>query len=293
MGKIFKMILLPLILVSILSLPITTGCNGGGGDFAEGELEQILADSVNIVNTADSYNIFMDFDVSMDMEGGGEEGSMDMGIIMDGAYDQKDMDMYLTMDMSMSMDLGYDKGSEEMTMEMYLVDDYLYMYMEGEWMKMPATEEALAMYDINLFEEQMAPLESSGELKFLKYETIDGAECYVIELIPDIAAIMDLLGEQGLGELGLSLDDIGVVRDMLDKLSYICWIEKDTGYMKKVKTQLRMKITGDAFRDIAGVSGELIMDMTAMIEISGYNEPVNINLPAEAENAMEMNDFMY
>jgi hypothetical protein len=235
----------------------------------------------------------MYMDMSVEIESGGEEGTMDMNTTIDAAFDQKNMDMYMNMDISMAMDIGFDMGSEEISMEMYLIDDYIYAYVEGEWVKIPATEETLALYDINLFEEQMAPLESSGELKFLKDETIDGKECYVIELIPDLAAMMELLGDQGLGELGLSWGDVDVMRDMFEKLSYTCWIEKDTGYIKKLKTQMRVKISGDEFRDIAGMSGKMMMDISAMIEISNYNQPVNINLPSEAENAREISEYMY
>ena len=43
MGKVLRMLLLPLLLVSILSLPITLGCNGDkaetSGEFSQLELE--------------------------------------------------------------------------------------------------------------------------------------------------------------------------------------------------------------------------------------------------------------
>ncbi|HEY97222.1 MAG TPA: hypothetical protein G4O16_03475 [Dehalococcoidia bacterium] len=293
MGKIFKMILLPLLLISILSLPITLGCNGGGGDFGEGELEQILVDAVNYANTADSYSLFMNVEASMDAESEGEEATMEMKMTMDGAYDQKNMAMYMTMNTYMAMDFGYDMGTEEQSAEIYLVDDYMYVYTDGEWLKMPADEEAFQTYDIYQFQEQIALLESLGDLNFDKYETFNGKECYVIEIIPDFDAMLDFLGEEGIGGMDLSSEEMRVVRDMFDEISYFCWIEKDTGYLTKIKMQIEMKISGDDFKEMAGVSGKMKMDMSMTIEISDYNQPVNINLPSEAENAPEMSDVMY
>jgi hypothetical protein len=293
MGKIFKMILLPLVLVSILSLPVITGCNSGGGDFAEGELEQILLDAVDYVNTADSYSLFMNANASMDMESDGEEGTMDIEMTMSGDYDQKNMAMYMTMNTYMAMDIGFDMEPEEQVMEIYLVDGYIYVYTDGEWQKMPANEEAFQTYNVNLFQDQIALLKSLGELNFVEYETINGKEYYVIEIIPDFAAILDFLGEEGMGGIDLSSEEMGIVQDMFDKLSYVCWIEKDTGYLTKMKMQIGMKISGDDFKEMAGVSGKMKMDMSIMLELSDYNQPVNINLPSEAENTLEMSDSTY
>lgn len=293
MGKIFKIILIPLMLVSILSLPIVTGCNGGGGDFAEGELEQIILDAVNYTNNADSYSLFMNANASMDMESEGEEGTMDLEMTMAGDYDQKNTAMYMTMNTYMAMDIGFDMGAEEQSVEIYLVDDYVYVYSDGEWLKMPADEEVFQTYDVNLFQDQIALLKSLGELNFVEYETINGKDYYVIEIIPDFAAMLDFLGEEELGGMDLSSEEMGIVQDMFDQLSYICWIEKDTGYLTKMKMQIEMKISGDDFKEMAGVSGKMKMDMSITMEISGYNQPVNINLPSEAENAPEMIDSMY
>ena len=302
MGKVLKMILLPLLIVSILSLPAALGCNGDGDDesaeFTQAELVEILADSTNIVNTADSYKFNMEMEIFMDMEGGGEDGTMDMDMTVEGAFDQNNEEMYMVMDIYMAMDIGFDMGSEDMTMEMYLLDDYIYMRMEipemgDEWMKMEATEEALEMYDLNMFEEQLAPLDSAGELTFLRYENVRGKECYVIELIPNMEAMMDILGEQGLADMGMSLDDMDFFSNMFDELSYTCWIEKDTGYMVKMNSYLLMKVSGGDFRELTGESGEMTMDMTMNMEIYDYNEPADISLPDEAEDAMEMGDFMF
>ncbi len=300
MGKIFKMILLPLLLVSILSLTIALGCNGDKADpseeFSQLELEQILTDSINIVNTADSYQMNINMEIFMDMSGGSEEGTVDMDMAIEGAYDQKNMEMYMALEIYMAMDTGLEKGTEEMTMDMYLVDDYLYMKMSipemgEEWMKMPATEENLATWDMNMVDQQLVVLESPGEVTFRRYENFDGGECYVIELVPDLATLMEWIGEQGLADLGIGWEDVGVIRDIFDELTYTCWIDKETKYMKKMTAYMLMKMSGDVFEDLTGESGSLTMDMNISMEMYDFNKSVNINLPDEALDAMEFGDF--
>ena len=301
MGKAIKMILLPLFVVSILSLPIALGCNGDkadtSGELSQLELEQILTDSTLLVKTVDSYKITMDMETFMDMSGGGEEGTMDMDTTMEGAIDQKNMEMEMAMEMSMTMDVGGERESiDDMVIDMYLKNDYMYMRMSipgmgEEWMRMPATDEAMSTYDFDMVNQQLAILESPGELTFLRYENVDGGECYVIELVPDLTTMMEWIGEQGLSDLGLGWEDVGVIRDMFDKLSYTCWIEKDTGYMKKMTAYMLIKISDSTFRDLTGESGSVTMDMDINMEMYDYNQPVAVVVPDEALDAMEFGDF--
>ena len=297
MGRILRMILLPLMLVSILSLPIALGCNGDtSGEFSQLELEQLLTDSALFVNDVDSYKTTMDMEIFMDMSGRGEEGTMDMDMTMEGAIDQKNMEISMIMAISMSMDIGFESVSEDMTMDMYMVGDYIYLKMDipelgEEWIKMPATDEAMSTYDFDIVNQQLTVLESPGDVTFLRYENVDGGECYVIELVPDMATMMEWIGEQGLTDLGLSWEDVGVISDMFDELTYTIWIDKETKYMKKMTAYILMKFSGDTFEDLTGESGSLTMDIDMDMEMYDYNEPVTVVLPEEALDAMEFGDF--
>jgi hypothetical protein len=185
---------------------------------------------------------------------------------------------------------------DDIVIDMYLEGDYIYMKMSipemgEEWMKMPATDEAMSTYDFDMVNEQLAVLESPGEVTFLRYENVDGGECYVIELVPDLATLMEWIGEQGLADLGLSLEDMDVISDIFDELTYTCWIDKETNYMKKMTAYILMNMSGDVFEDLTGESGSLTMDMNISMEMYDFNKPVNINVPDEALDAMEFGDF--
>lgn len=303
MSKVIKTILLPLLLVSILSLTVAFGCNGkedkASAEFSQAELEQILTDSTLLINQVDSYKMTMGMDMFMNIESDGEEGSIDMDMSMEGAVDQKSMDMYMLMDLYMAMDMGGTLESiDDITMDIYLKGDYIYMKMSipemgEEWIKMPATEENITAWDMNMVDQQMLPLESPVELNLLRYENINGSECYVIELAPDMTKVMEWLGEQELADLGFSWGDVEAISEIFDKLTYTCWIDKETKYMKKMTAYMLIKMDEDIVEDLSGESGSITMDMTMNIEMYDHNIPVSIVLPDEAENAMEMDDFMF
>ena len=305
MGKTIRIILIPLFLVAILALSITTGCGDDEGDTASGmtqaELEQLVAEAMAVIYEVDSYKMKMNMDASMEMSGGDEEGTMSIDMAMEGVVDQKNMEMQMVMGMKMDlgmimpMDMDMDDSGDNsmnMDMDMYLVDDSIYMKADlfgtgEEWMKMPATDDAMSMYDMNMVEQQLAPMESLAEVSFLRYETYDGSECYVIEFVPDMGAMMGWLNDQDMTGVEFDWDDLGLIDDMFQELSYTCWIDKETKYMKKMTAHMVMEMSAEDFDETDYGMGTLIMDYIINMEISDYNEPVTITLPADAQEAMD------
>jgi hypothetical protein len=299
LDRIIKLIPIALILVMLISLSVATGCSDDQADkseeFTKEELAQIVADSNQAIYEVESYKMKMNMDASMEISGGDEEGTMNMNMTADSVVDQKNMEMQMVMAMKMDMDmdeLGDGPMDMDMDMEMCVVDDYVYMKADlfgtgEEWIKMPATDDVMSMYDLNMVEQQLAPLESLVEATFLRYETYDGSECYVIELVPDMGAMMDWLNDQDMTGVEFGLDDLDKLNDMFQNLSYTCWIDKETKYMKKVTAHIVMKMSADDFDETDYGMGTLIMDMTMNMEMSNYNEPVTIILPEEAQEATE------
>lgn len=298
MGRFIRTTLLPLLLVSILMLSLSAGCSteksGTSGGLTQAELEDLLASSMLSISQVESYGMRADMDMFMDISGGPKAGTMDMDMTMEGSIDQTNMEMYIVMEMSMFADMaGMGEEVQDMAMEMYMVDDYLYMKMAipgmgEEWMKMPATNASMEEFNFDLVGDQLALLESYGEMEYLRDENLDGSDCYVIQMLPDLAAIMDWIGDQGLADLGLDWDDLDIIDDMFDEISYIVWIDKDEKYIKKMTAYMLMKMSGEDFSDLGADFDEMTMDISMDMEIYDYNEPVNVVLPAEAENAMDM-----
>ena len=301
MGKFLRATLLPLLLVSILSLSLSAGCSteksGPAGGLSQAELEELMTDVTLTIDDVESYGMRMTMDMFMDMSGGPEAGTVDMDMTMEGSINQKSMEMYMVVDMSMFMDMAFmGEESQDMTMEMYMVDDYLYMKMDvsgmgEEWIKMPATEASMTGFDFDMVGDQLALLESLGDVEYLRDEKVDGADCYVIQIVPDLAAMMDWLGGLGMADLGLDWEDLEAIDEMFDDLSYIIWIDKDTKYTKKMTIYMLMKMSGEDFADLGEEFGEMTIEASMDMEMFDYNEPVTVVLPKEAENAMDMGGF--
>lgn len=302
MSKLIRMILLPLLMISMLSLLSVLSCNDEESapeeaETSQPEPQQILADATLALKNIDSYKVKMDMETTMKMSGGPKEGTMDMIMSMEGVVDQANMEMQMTMNMSMDMDAGdVEESLQDISMEMYLLADSIYMKMDipemGEqWIKMPLSEEMMEMYNLNMVDQQLELLESAGEMTILRDENFDGSECYVIHLVPDMQKMMDWLNRQEMAETELAWEDRDRLSDIFQELSYTCWIAKDTKYMKKMTASMLMEMSADDFGETGGDFGTMTMDMDMDMIMYDYNKPVSIVLPDEAENAMEMPQF--
>jgi hypothetical protein len=267
MSKIIRIILLPLLMITTLSLLTVLGCKDKEGTG------------------------------TINMSGSPEEDTVDMVITMEGVVDQANMEMQMTMNMSMDMDTGEAEGMlQDMSAEMYMLADTIYMKTDipemGErWVKMPLSEEMMEMYNLNMVDQQLALLEAPGEITLLRHEKFNGSECYVIHLIPDMQKMIDWINQQQMISMELARADPEILSNIFKELSFTCWIAEDTKYMKKITASMLMEMSAEDFPEMGTDSGTMTMDMDMDTVIYDYNEPVSIILPDEAEKAKEMPQF--
>jgi hypothetical protein len=300
MLKRVKILTLPLMLATILTILAFPGCggNGGGpeetiaGEFTAQELQGFLDDAILAVENANSYAFSMDMDMDVEVTGGPDAGKMGFSMKADGVYDMADDEMHMDLDMSIEGDIeGLDGDSQTMSADVYMLDNWMYMKMKitglGEqWVKTPATEDMMEAYDLDIVNQQLAPLDSMVEIGFVKYESVGGTPCYVLEIIPNIEEMKEWLGEQQMGVGAGDWDEL--MQDMFKELDYRLWIAKDTKQLRKMKLTMNMEMNAEQ----AGASGDdfdkMTMNVNLEMEIKDYNKPVSINLPDDAEDAMEM-----
>jgi len=308
MQKFMRMILISLLLASVFSMVFVLGCEEEAApeepeptaeisEISQQQLQQILLDSMLALKDVESYKMKIDMDMTMNISGGPEEGTADMIMAMEGAIDQVNMEMQMTMNMSMNM-VGADveESLQDMSMEMYMVTDSMYMKMDipelGEqWIKMPLSKKMMEAYNFNMVDQQLALLESPGEVTLLRYESIDDSECYVIHLVPDLEKIIDWLDQQQMTEMELAWEELSMLSDIFKELTYICWIAKDTKYMKKMTANMLMEMSADDFTEMEDDFGTMTMGTNMDMIMYDHNKTVSIVLPDEAENAMEMPQF--
>jgi len=127
-----------------------------------------------------------------------------------------------------------------------------------------------------------APVELLGS------ERLDGVDCYVLKVTPDMADMYEKLF-QSIGQGGQWLSKIFDFEEIIRSASMKMVIAKDTFYVMKVEMQMTIVMNqenmhlpfGEATFEVSGTS-EYIS------RAYDYNQPASIILPAEAEGGAEV-----
>jgi hypothetical protein len=198
----------------------------------------------------------------------------------------------MKMNMTMYMEIA-GEDNVDMEMEIYFIDNMIYMMMDvpgtgPTWMKSDTPVETwdevtgqwggLSSY-LELLE--LAEIEVTGS------ERVGGVDCYVVEITPDMEQLWQIFMHQT--ELALGMPDID--EESLDEVfhnySVKQWIAKDTYLLIKAEIDMTMEFTPEIL-GFPEEEGELKMDATLTMLVYDYNQPVSIELPPEAEDAVEM-----
>jgi hypothetical protein len=304
-----KLVILPLILVSVIALFSFSGCASDGAapgattaiqnGMSQAQLEALLADSVANQESINTYRFDLDMDMITEAIGGYEAGKMTLFTKSNGAANVASNQMQMNMEMSMSLEgVGEESGSQDLNYDMYIYPDWTYIRMEvpgmGEqWMKMPTTEDMEASFNANMVDQQLGPLESAVEIQLLRYEEVDGADCYVLSIVPDMEDFMQWVSQQQGSTQDMDWDEMAMATDAIKKLSYFCYITKDTSMLKRIVVEMEMEFTPEQAGASASDFNTMIMIMNMDMKMYDYNEPFSIDLPDEAENAMEVSEDMF
>jgi len=167
----------------------------------------------------------------------------------------------------------------EVDVEMYVMGDWVYMKQEQPGMP-PEMSGWVKFWSPGFLEQQdiasqqVDLLTDFVDLKVLGTEVVSGIECYKLKATIDMGEIWTWAGSQlGMEELCIDLED---VEDMITDFYVIEWIAKDTYFPVKFFMDMTVTIEGDPFG----------MTMTGLIH--HINEPVSIELPPEAADAVEV-----
>ena len=230
-----------------------------------------------------------DMDMTMDMAGEaeGEVFEAAMAVDFSGTVDVENRQMKADMTMNMAMP-GEDEM--EMGMEMYLISDMMYMMMDVPemgpmWMKSEMPEGTWE--EMSQVESQIELLEVA-QVKVIGSETVRGVDCYVIQLIPDVEQLWQLVMQQA-EVTGEGMPDVeeGFLQEMFRSFSVKQWIAKDTYFLTKAEIDMVVELTPEAM-GYPGEEGVMTMDIAISLLAHSYNQPVSIVLPPEAEEAIEV-----
>jgi hypothetical protein len=281
-----KILALSLVLVMALSF---VAC--GGGDFPP--TQSIVDGAVQALDDIQAYEFEMDMAMNMAAESEGEKFELTMEADYSGALDLDNQQM--RMDMGLNIKVTGEDDIEG-SVEMYLIDGTGYSMTDipGEdpfWEKEEISEAdwEQVIEALMLARPQIELLEDS-EVEVIGSESVKGVDCYVLRLTPDLEQLWATAGRQA--ALGFT-EEMGWPEfgaEVLDKadssFSVKQWIAQDTYLLMKVEIDINLELTAEAMGvpDEEGVAAiTLVMNMLAY----DYNQPVSIELPPEAEEAIE------
>jgi hypothetical protein len=283
MSAAKRILILFLSLVLVLSLTLVTfvGCE----ELTQEEIDQIVAN----VTSAQFDTVSFDVETTMTMEwvGGADSRTMTMAVDGTGAVDRANEEMQMTMNMAEDMP---GMGEQEMAGEIYIVGGWMYTKMDllelGEqWMKIEVTEEVWQQQ--SLIDEQLEFLETAAEINYLGSKTVNGTECYLFEVVPDMEALGELLAQETYGMENMDFSQLDLA-DLCKELSIKAWIAKDSYLLMKSEVEMVLEMSASDLGAIAGDADKVTIDVKMVESFYDYNQPVSIELPPEALDAEEL-----
>ena len=249
------------------------------------QIEQIVIAAVNAVAGAETYKYDMDMFMTMAVVGGTDPGTMTMGANTTGVIDNTNQEMQIVMDTTMNVP----QQEEHVTqVEMYIVDEWVYVKssVDEQWMKTGLTPE---MWETQKqAEQQIELLKTAKEVKFLGTEVVDGIQCYVFEIVPDMEKLAEYLAQQQSMLYGGL--DIAELVELFANMSIQIkeWVAEDSLFLTKAATHMLMELSPE---DVGATEEDFekwSIDTTVEVLAHDYNQPVSVELPPEALEASEI-----
>lgn len=277
-----KLLLLSLALVLSFTLVTFVGC---GEKLPQEEIDQTIAGA--LAASYDTVSFDMDVPMTIKVEGGSAPETMTADMSSSGFVDIINRAMQMTIGVEMNVPGA---GSQYMDAKIYVLEGWMYTGvdvpdMDEQWQKMELTEEMWQQQD--QVEQYVELLTTAVEVDYKGTETVNGVECYVFEVEPDMATLSDLMAQEtsGLGIMGLGGLDLG---ELYQELTVKEWLAKDSYLLQKTEVELVMEIrpsdvgaTGDDFE-------KMTIDIEMTMRFYDYDQPFTVVLPPEALDAEEI-----
>jgi hypothetical protein len=252
-------------------------------------VKEVTAEEIKegmIEATGDIETYQFDMDMKMDMTITNETGEvekMTMTLAGDGAADIVNRKVKTTMTGNLEV-LEGEEMPGPMETQTYVINDTIYTItsipgIPANWTKMAMPEEYWEMQNqVELQREMM----NVSEVEILGDEKVDGTDCYVLKITPDMEKYWETMMKQPGMEM-TNVSDIESIKEMSIK----SWIAKSTYFPMKTEMQMKMVMTEEDVPE-AEEPFEMTIDMGIDMLLHHYNETVSIELPEEAESAEEI-----
>jgi outer membrane lipoprotein-sorting protein len=268
------------VLVMALMASLLVGC--ADKELTQEDLEQLVNDVLVANAKVQTVKFDMNTTTKMEMIGGPQPEGATMVGEGTGAIDSANREMQLIMDMDIDVP---GKAKQSMPMESYLVDDWMHIKVSVEekgaqWMKMPLPDE---MWDSqSAISQQIELLQTAKEVNFLGSEDVNGMDCYVVEMVPSAEALNKMLSQMQMPDIEEADFSHLSFADMIKEMSFKQWIAEDGYLIMKSETHVLMEISAEDVGATVDEFQKITADQTSVMLFYDYNEPVSIELPADA-----------
>lgn len=273
--------------------------NGGnaGGDAAKGKTpaEQVAA-AVEKLNAVKNFSISMQQDVDMSMKVADQSQDLTYAINMDMDVFQNPMKAKgkVTVDMG---DLG-GKQETEMYMQETNGEAFVYVGMNGQWVKQSADVEGMEMYDVQ--DTMDLYLDNASDFKEAGSEQVNGTDATKISGVIKGDKLAEVLEESGIMNMveqfaatGATEDDVEKMLSNLGDMSMTVWVSAE-GYPVQYEMDMTAMLSGimDSALKAAGAAEQGVSMQVSKAKISmtcsNFDSAPDFELPAELENATDM-----
>jgi len=276
-----KILTMSLVLVMVLSF---TACA------KEPSAREIVDGVIESFDNIRTYQFNMV--VTQDQAGEAEGEVLEQTVTVDnsGTLDLENVQMRAELTMTVNM-VAPEEDEIVMGVEMYIIDGMMYAMPEapGEeptWMKSEVPTEAWEMQKGMSGLETYKELLETAQVEVIGSEKVKGVDCYVLQLTPEMAQLWQTVGLGGVGIGTAPTVPEELLQEVFSDFTVKQWIAKDIYFLMKVEIDMAVELTPEVM-DYLGGEGEMSMDMTLSFLAYNYNQPVSIELPPEAEEAVE------
>jgi len=234
----------------------------------------------------ESYTFFIKMEQDMVLENltSGQSQQVQTRSIGFGLVNMTDQALKLVM-ASFTFVPGDEGNSSAVALEEYLLNDTIFMKMDGNWTALALTGMGAAWSEQNSLEQQIDMLNRS-RLTLIGSEKVGDEDCYKVRAEMDIASYADPLSQEVASYMPFIPMNISeLFRNMTLEVHY--WISKESHLIKRADVFETLSMTPQSL-DLQAAQGEnmaIRISSTISMIFDGFNESIKIVLPPEASSA--------
>lgn len=270
--------------LAFLCVPLIAAAGCADGQMSDADIEKMVRDVVERNAAVETTAFDLTMDAHVDIEGDADVDEMTISGVGSGVVDSANQTMHMTMDMVTTVP---GEGEIEMPVEYYLVDGWMYMSVQvpeqGEqWMKFQMPE---GMWEQqSQVQQQIDMLRDAEEVNYLGSEEVGGVACHVVEIVPDMESLQEMIAQLqgqmgGLEGIDLSAMDLS---QMMKSMSMTQYIAEDSLLFIKTEQRIVIEIIPEQLGIAEGEFERITEEVSTTMVFRDYDEPATIQLPQGA-----------